>query len=429
MRKTSKKQIKTTTKQKIGLILFGILLAFVILELGLRIGGFVLSSYQRSMNKEGSDADYRILCLGESTTAMEGEYSWPVQLEVILNNKSKETKFKVFNEGIGGTNTAFILARLKNNLDKYKPDMVITMMGSNDVGLIKYEENLKVKIILILRDLRAYKLGRILSETWKNKIQNVNSNNVLKESEYNKYFEDGKKYLKKGDIKNAEKMFITSLEINPNNWKAYEDLGFIYVRINDTNGAEKMFMRSLEINERNDRVYAWLGWIYLKQNKLKDAEKLLKRAIEINPKNEEAYSHLCNVYRATNSSSEKIEKFLYDKKGILFKVQDVYDSSIIKYHYQQLYKELNKSGIKYIAMQYPTLDINELENMFKGDEDIIFLSNEANFKKVLSESDYWDYFVDNFGKTFGHATLKGNRLIAENVANIILKELGIEGRN
>jgi len=64
MRKTSKKQIKTTTKQKIGLILFGILLAFVILELGLRIGGFVLSSYQRSMNKEGSDADYKILFLG-----------------------------------------------------------------------------------------------------------------------------------------------------------------------------------------------------------------------------------------------------------------------------------------------------------------------------------------------------------------------------
>ncbi|PIZ53741.1 hypothetical protein COY26_01015 [Candidatus Woesearchaeota archaeon CG_4_10_14_0_2_um_filter_33_10] len=64
MQKTNKKQLKTTTKQKIGLILFGILLVFVIFKLDLRIGWFVFSSYQRSMNKEGSDADYKILFLG-----------------------------------------------------------------------------------------------------------------------------------------------------------------------------------------------------------------------------------------------------------------------------------------------------------------------------------------------------------------------------
>ena len=33
-------------------------------------------------------------------------------------------KFKVFNDGISGTNTVFILFNLKKNLDKYNPDMV-----------------------------------------------------------------------------------------------------------------------------------------------------------------------------------------------------------------------------------------------------------------------------------------------------------------
>jgi len=142
MQKTNKKQPKTTTKQKIGLIIFGILLALIILELSLRIGGFVVSSYQRSGNKMTSNLDdsYHILCLGESTTAdlYGNQNSWPAQLEFILNNRTSEIKFKVFNGGIPGTNTAFILTRLKDNLNKFEPDIVITMMGINDGGLTLY---------------------------------------------------------------------------------------------------------------------------------------------------------------------------------------------------------------------------------------------------------------------------------------------------
>ena len=426
MRKTDKKQLKTTTKQKVGLILFGVLLELVLLELGLRIGGFVVSSYQRSMNKEGSDTDYNILCLGESTTAMGEDYSWPSQLEVILNNKSKETKFKVFNEGVGGTNTAFILSRLKNNLNKYNPNMVITMMGINDEGLIKYEENLKVKIILILHDLRVYKLNKILFEAWKNKIQSINNNNMIKELDYNKCFEEGEKYLKEGNIKEAEEMFMKSLETSPHNWETYEHLGFIYTRINDIQRAEEMFMKSLEINERNARVCAWLGEIYLSQDRLKDAAKLLKRAIEIEPENEESYTQLCTVYYSMGISNKEIEKFLYNKGGILFEVADSFDLSIIKYHYQKLYNELDKRKIKYIAMEYPTRNINILKNMFKENKDIIFISNEENFKEALETAEYEDYFIDRFAGNFGHCTPKGNKLIAENVANAILKELDIE---
>jgi len=426
MQKTNKKQIKTTIKQKIGLILFGILLALIILESGLRVGGFVVSSYQRTRNKEAFNADYRILCLGESTTGRGNEYSWPSQLEIILNNRSSGTKFKVFNEGIGGTNTAFILSQLKNNLNQYKPDMVVTMMGINDNGLIKYEENLKVKIIFILRDLRVYKLGRILSEAWKNKIQGINTNDIIKEPDPNKFFEEGEKYLSEGYIKRAEKMFVMSLEKNPNNWQTYMHLGFIYVKINDTQRAEKMFVKSLEINEKNAGVCAWLGEIYLNQNKLKDAEKLLKRSIEIEPKNEESYNQLCLVYKIMGISNKEIEEFLYTKERTLFKVQDTYDLSTTKYHHQQLYKKLNKRGMKYIAMQYPTLNIDELKNMFEGNEDIIFISNEENFKKALETGKYEDYFIDSFRESFGHATLKGNKLIAENVANVILKNLEIE---
>jgi len=279
MQKSNKKQVKTATKQKILLILFSVFLTLLILEIGLRIGGFVISSYQRISNKEGSDVDYRILCLGESTTAMGGEYSWPEQLEVILNNRSSKIKFKVFNEGISGTNTAFILSRLDNNLKKYKPNMVITMMGVNDNGLIKYEENLKSHIPLILGDLRIYKLYNIVFEAWKNK---TSRSNIIVDDDF---FDKGQDYLSKGDLIKAEKMFIMSLKINKNNYKTYN----------------------------------LLSEIYLNQDKLKDVEKVLKESIKINPNNDVAYNRLAEVYYLMNISGKRLEKILTIKKILCLK--------------------------------------------------------------------------------------------------------------
>ncbi len=76
-------------------------------------------------------------------------------------------------------------------------------------------------------------------------------------------------------------------------------------------------------------------------------------------------------------------------------------------------------------MQYPTLPIESLRKMFKGDEDIIFVGNEDNFNNALSNASYEEYFVDSYGGTWGHTTIKGNQLIAENVADTILKEIQV----
>ena len=402
MLKINKKQIKTTTKQKVFLILFGILLALIILELGLRIGGFVISSYQRSSNEEDFDADYRILCLGESTTAdLHGnKNSWPAQLEIILNNKSSETRFKVFNEGVGGTNTAFILSHLEDNLDKYKPGMVITMMGINDKELyIKYEETLRVKIVLLFEDLRIHKLSKLLLAAWNNKIKGSTIKNTGLANESKLINEKVREYIKlaafyqgEGKFKQAEEILDKAIELNPNNYE----------------------------------TYIGLGRIYFDEGKFKQAEEMWSKSIEMNPNNEEVYTRLTHIYHEQGVSNKEIEKF-YKKNGFSFKIiEDTTNDNIIKYHYQQLYKELNKRKIKYIAMQYPTLNINELKDMFEGDEDIILVSNKVNFKKALLEDDYWDYFSDSFAGDFGHCTLRGNRLISENLANVILEELDID---
>ncbi len=61
-------------KQKILVLLFGFLVVFLVLEFALRLAGFIYLSRQDARAKDiFGEGRYRILCLGESTTAMGGE--------------------------------------------------------------------------------------------------------------------------------------------------------------------------------------------------------------------------------------------------------------------------------------------------------------------------------------------------------------------
>jgi len=465
----------TTTRQKIGLIIGSILVTLIILEIGLRMGGFVLLSIQRSENKitgsaafNEADQTYRILALGESTTAdITGHFPWPRQLENILNNRSSEIKFKVFNEGIGGTNTAFILARLKDNLERYKPDMVITMMGINDFDLyIKHEENLNVKVYLLLADIRVYKLSKLIWKAWKNKLkdteiikfanamEDAGNEPIINEEEYQQYMELGKMSWDIGEYAKAAEMYKKAIKINPGNEYIYSTLGMLYKENGEYVKAAEMFEKAIKINPENAGSYIQLLWVYYSIGKyakatemgekaikispaepnyhtvgefyrtIKEyakAEEMFKKAIEINPKNEWNYIKLMWVYEGIGEYA-KAEK-IFKKTGLPFKVKKN-ASDIKRYHYRKLYEILNQQRIKYVVMQYPTLNVDKLKLMFDGDEDIIFVSNEENFKGAIKNGKYEDYFIDSFRGT-GHTTVLGNRLIAENVANVILEELGI----
>ena len=74
---------KTLLKQKITLVVFSLFIFIILLEAGLRIGGFVFLSLQEYRNKISirQKGAYRIMCLGESTTAGQ----WPKPLEDFLN--------------------------------------------------------------------------------------------------------------------------------------------------------------------------------------------------------------------------------------------------------------------------------------------------------------------------------------------------------
>lgn len=154
----------TPLRNRILILLLGIFFAIFILEIGL-IGLELGYSFMQEFNNSVSLSQKkicRILCLGESMTAPGGGGTYTDKLENILNQAGIGIKFKVINKGAIGVNSSYILAHLEENLQKYKPNIVITMMGINDKG-VRYYEGIEDSSILFTH----CKTYRLLKTLWK----------------------------------------------------------------------------------------------------------------------------------------------------------------------------------------------------------------------------------------------------------------------
>ena len=471
---------KISTKQKIALIISGLFLCVVSLEIGLRMAGLIISSLQEyrnwvSLRQKGT---YRIMCLGESTTACS---NYPHQLEEILNQPDIGIKFSVINKGIPAIGTTAIVSQLEDNLNKYTPDMVITMMGINDEGqTMAYEDIFIKKVTLFLTSFRTYKLAKFLRLQIINKAQaigfckskdniSLQANDIIQppiyneqdkpaeepeqtgQSNYQAYLELGQQYQRQGIFNKAVEIYKKAIQINPENDEAYSQLGLCYKHQGKEDKAEKMFNKAIEINPREDWVYfelggcyiiqgiyakaeemlkkaveintshhmayLRLGWSYNKQGEYAKAEDMYKKAIQINSENDWAYGSLALCYKELGKYKLAEEYF---KKAD--RVRTKYYNPITRSNYQRLREILAKKGIKLICVQYPMCSVEPLKKMLEPHDGVTLVDNERVFKEALKQASYDEYFSDSFAGNFGHCTTRGNRLLAENIANVILEE-------
>jgi len=91
--------------------------------------------------------------------------------------------------------------------------------------------------------------------------------------------------------------------------------------------------------------------------------------------------------------------------------------------YRKLKEILDKRSTRLVCVQYPMSSLEPLKKIFGGQEGIVFVDNEKIFKDAVRKDGYRAYFKDIFGGGFGHCTDKGNRLLTENIARVILKEV------
>jgi len=354
--------------------------------------------------------------------------------------------------------------------------MVITMMGINDCGLhMPYDAISDSKAINFLRSFRTYKLTRLLwlhiitrlkgltydklsgyttqpkfllrlNQVYKVHVGNNPKNGIdyrklgrlyreqgkffqaeesfkkaieLNPQDDRVYFELGWVYRDQGRLSEAEESFKKAIELNPQDDRAYVELGWVYRDQGKHFEAEESFKKAIELNPQNHRAYVELGWIYYHQGRLFEAEESFKKAIELDPLNVRAYGALKVLYIEMGNSRLARE---YDKKAKESRLSHYSSMTIDNYH--KLERILDKRGIAYVCVQYPMRNLEPLRKIFQGnDKGIIFIDNEKIFKDVVAKYGYQNYFNDKFGGDFGHCTKKGNRLLAKNIANVIIKEV------
>jgi lysophospholipase L1-like esterase len=189
-------------KQKAILIVSGFLIALALGEVLFRIGGFLLIQYDKEYDHEINNV-YKILCLGDSTTYGLGasdidKFSYPMQLQKILDTSNSMKKYIVINKGIPGLNSSQLLNRLRKFLSENKPDLVIIMIGINDPwnleesNILKfYKGNILNKVLLnsevLLNKIRLYQFFKLLFVSTKfgePKTISVNSNNKAESFKY-----------------------------------------------------------------------------------------------------------------------------------------------------------------------------------------------------------------------------------------------------
>jgi len=123
-------------RQRLFLVTFGLLSAFLLLEVGLCLSGWIY--YSCRIKNQVDHLDYensiRILCVGDSFTFGTGAskgYSYPEQLQRILDNNSSK-KVMVYNGGIPASNSSQLFKNLENNIQRCSPDIIIAMTGLNN---------------------------------------------------------------------------------------------------------------------------------------------------------------------------------------------------------------------------------------------------------------------------------------------------------
>jgi tetratricopeptide (TPR) repeat protein len=531
MHKNDSSHLMASIFRKTVIILSGLILSLVLLEAGLRLGGFIFSSLQgyenlKSINQKSA---YRILCIGESTT----QRQYPHLLEQVLNQRNIGVRFSVIDKGRAAMNTIALMEDIESNLAEYHPDMVVVMMGINDTG-IKYYEDIPKSETWLFKHCRTYRFGQMLFMhiLKKNKrkdidgLDKVDSNrkarpddvaavpikadlsngtsaekvskpdfnspgtprsvrtgvatanvgspeprsSYLDHSEFpdagkfskktlalsseneNIYLRLGELYKNQGKFSQAEESYRKALEMNPGNDNTYVDLGWLYRVQGKYNQAEVFYKKALELNPKNGHACGRLGWLYHDQGKFAEAEDFYKKAIELNPKKGNACYSLGILYRDQGKLSQAEDPLrraveidpeneralgamasLYEEMGKPELAKAYAEKAnklrlerypeITVNNYRKLKEILDKKGIKLVCVQYPVRNVEPLKRIFEKDKDVIFVDNERVFKEALRQGSYKEYFKDMFAGDFGHCTPKGNMLIAQNIAAVILKEV------
>jgi len=426
--------------KKFVLVVSGFFLSLLLLETGLWIGSYTIKFIQsqrnlRAFKKKGA---CRILCIGESTT--QGQY--PRFLEQELNRYDTGIRFSVIDAGRGGVSSTYLVDELPSNIEKYSPDMVLAMMGINEGGaVVPWENTTTTQIRAVYQKLRIYRLAKLLAMHMKEKagkfgvirrkksegktvtnqnrivaLEKTESPDLISQGDWVEYIQSGRDRDKTVRALKVEEVLEKAVKLNPASASAYSELGRFYVCRDRFKEAEECFKRAVELDPEDANGYIERAWYYGNSGRMEEAEYYFKKAVELDPGFFEGYLALATI--AAESGNIKLAEE-YRKAGGWEKRY----TALTRNNYRKLKELLDQKKIQLVCVQYPMRSVVPLKTLFRNEErSIIFIDNEKIFMDAVRAGFYKKYFKDMFAGDFGHCTDEGNRLLAKNIAKVVLEE-------
>jgi tetratricopeptide (TPR) repeat protein len=474
-----------TRARRLAGALCSVLFGLALLEGLLRLAGVGFLWVQNARNQDALDrpGTYRVLCLGESTTALGGPTAYPAQLEQILNDTVGGERFTVVNRGVPGINSAGILADLPGNLDRYRPHAVVAMMGINDRPGIEARfqvgDSWRVvklfKLLLVLARERGEDVPdpcapcsshcrpgrRPLDFASRSALQDrVRIRQGRRPDDPARLLDLTTLQLEAGKFSAAERSARRVLGVEPNSVQGLLTLAEAQVMQGHFDDADAAFRRALEIAPDSEMVRCKGASLYALTRRFDDAAAALAEVLERNGHHEHTRGYLSSVelFRAgvyeregrLDEAERALTKLLEaggrpsliygqlgriaEKQGRMeharrYRERSVEESVVAsgistRRTYRALEAELDRRGILLVALQYPLRPLSALKSLLADQPGVLFVDAERPFRDALEHAPYEHYFSDRFAGDFGHFTPAGARLLADQVAGAILRYAG-----
>lgn len=322
-RREEKSKCRRARLLRAGLLsLFALTAALVLLEIFLRLGALLFSLEEEKANRVSLSQreSYVILCLGESMTAGGGLSSYPRQLEDVLNEAGLEIPVAVINRGMPSANSGMIAAGIRDELEIYRPDMVVVMMGVLDSlqpldldrrppgrGWRLFEQNLR--IFDLARDVASsiesfFSGDRPLSRgglpaRGSDPLRTVEADRSERNSDLlaqaDNYFLDDVEIEKKRE--RAARIYRQVLEDNPDLPGVILRLGVSYRELGDYPRARETLERALLYPETAHRATVEIGTVFRLLGEWGKAYEYFLRALEAKPEDSAPFLELSRMSR------------------------------------------------------------------------------------------------------------------------------------
>lgn len=427
--------------------LAAIALGLLLLELRLRTASAPLPPPEA-----GGAASFRVLTLGDSITRgidAEGG-SYPRELQPLLWRAKVKGQVEVINGGVAGLETFDLSRRIDELLALHRPQVVITMIGNADTTLPERAWMNHIRV------LRLFFLG---FDAWKRKRAQGSGPSVRSlgdDTDYNRSFGAVLRGEKK--YKEAIRAHLEVLKKDPRHQMAHIELGQICKEMGKTELAESYFRKAIALGADSRDPLKKYSWAYVlllllfedtrqwekadavaaeiekgfppaytpydflaehakKRGRASERDRLLEAGVKGKPGS-------ARLHQLWSSRLEELGR-IEEAKGFAVRAAQLESSGplaeVTRQSYRVISERIRASGALHLAMQYPRRELGPLKELL-GEErpNLRYVDNGPAFAAAMEKRKYSDFFIDDFGGTFGHMKPEANRLVAENVMAALL---------